>query len=460
MTTVEYYQQNGYSPCGNSWYFPSVQQCQGDAVYIQCGNTGNYYNLTTQECSYVISGGTVIYSILEKGQCGNALYNTSSQRCGANNVVETQCGTSSGYYNSITHACYNEPYNGTASYTIVEKQKCNGGNFEIQKKCLSGISYNPETQFCNGSEVLDRCTQSGYLLPYYDPTVLFCYNGLIQLLCSGSKYDLETHFCQYTTNVLLKLCGGDTYTSSQFCYKEEIHTKCDNKEEYNPETQRCYNRVVQDQCGTGWYDTETEQCYHGTSGSVSYEGQTYKTVGIGTQMWMAENLNYNVSGSLCYGGDDSNCVKYGRLYDWATAMALPSSCNSNNINECSNWANKGICPDGWHVPTEWEWYVLYNYVGGADVAGRHLKATEGWTSCNSSGSVGNFCEDTYGFKALPGGLRASNFSDINVTGRWWTSSGDTYERAYYRQMTNNSESSSMYESWFKQYFASIRCMKD
>jgi hypothetical protein len=115
----------------------------------------------------------------------------------------------------------------------------------------------------------------------------------------------------------------------------------------------------------------------GNESSLEYGGKTYKTVVIGTQNWMAENLNYNVSGSHCYDNLESNCNKYGRLYDWATA--------------------KTVCPAGWHLPSGTEWATLINYVGGSNIAGKKLKATSGW---NNGGNGQN----TYGFSALPGGI--------------------------------------------------------
>jgi uncharacterized protein (TIGR02145 family) len=96
---------------------------------------------------------------------------------------------------------------------------------------------------------------------------------------------------------------------------------------------------------------------------------------------MAENLNYDVSGSGCYDNKTENCQKYGRLYDWPAAMT--------------------VCPSGWHLPGG-DWDKLIDYVesskGCTDCAGKYLKATSGW---NSYSGIVNL--DTYGFSALPGG---------------------------------------------------------
>jgi len=150
------------------------------------------------------------------------------------------------------------------------------------------------------------------------------------------------------------------------------------------------------------------------------DGKKYVYVKIDTQIWMAENLNYNASGSLCYGdntGEDSegNCAIYGRLYNWATAMGFQSSCNSNSCASQINATHKGVCPSGWHLPSDAEWDKLMTAVGGSSTAGTKLKATSGW---NSGGNG----QDTYGFAALPGGdvLLNGSFYYVGNGASWWT----------------------------------------
>jgi len=139
----------------------------------------------------------------------------------------------------------------------------------------------------------------------------------------------------------------------------------------------------------------------------SRDNKTYKYVTIGSQTWMAENLNYAAEGSKCYKNNDSNCEKYGRLYTWADA--------------------KKACPWGWHLPTNAEWTTLVNYVENADgcnrCAGTKLKSTSGWSK-NGNGT------DDYGFSALPGGYGYSDgyFYDAGYYGFWWSA---TEGNAYY-----------------------------
>ncbi len=123
-------------------------------------------------------------------------------------------------------------------------------------------------------------------------------------------------------------------------------------------------------------------------GSLTYGGQTYKTVKIGTQTWMAENLNYagtDGTTGVCYNapsgvktsGPADTCAKYGRLYTWAEVMNGSASTTTAKV--------RGICPEGWHVPTDSEWTTLVNTVEadtsvGAYKGGTALKSTSGWPS--------------------------------------------------------------------------------
>jgi len=134
----------------------------------------------------------------------------------------------------------------------------------------------------------------------------------------------------------------------------------------------------------------------GGTGSLPYEGQTYKTVKIGTQTWMAENLNYAPSSGTFISCDEYDCATYGRLYDWATAMAFPSSCNESSCSGQIQSKHKGICPSGWHIPSNDDWEVLINQVGGYETAGKHLKSRSSWEPYEGIENL-----DTYGFSALP-----------------------------------------------------------
>jgi uncharacterized protein (TIGR02145 family) len=148
----------------------------------------------------------------------------------------------------------------------------------------------------------------------------------------------------------------------------------------------------------------------------SRDGKIYKTVKIGSQVWMAENLNYDPgrggSGSnkydwsWCYDDNKTNCDKYGRLYSWAAAMDSAGTwstegkgCGFLMEGTCSPTypvTVRGICPSGWHLPTKTEFETLISAVGGKSIAGKMLKSISGWDSDGNG-------IDAYGFYALPAG---------------------------------------------------------
>lgn len=153
------------------------------------------------------------------------------------------------------------------------------------------------------------------------------------------------------------------------------------------------------------------------------DGQTYKTIEIGNQVWMAENLNYNydwgTAKSFCYEDDSTNCKKYGRLYRWSAVMDSAGLFSTNGIgcghkNACTpKYPVQGVCPEGWHVPSSEEFTVLLKAVGGVqnkekdwqwDKAGLNLKSTSGWENHTLLQS-GNGT-DSFGFSALPAGYWA------------------------------------------------------
>ena len=123
------------------------------------------------------------------------------------------------------------------------------------------------------------------------------------------------------------------------------------------------------------------------------DGQTYKMVTIGNQIWMAENLNYEISNSLCYNNNQTNCDKFGRLYNWHTAIH--------------------VCPTGWRLPNEDDWNLLEDYLGGKKYAGHKMKSSKEWDGSNFSG-----------FDALPSGYKSTDdelaFNLIHRSTQFWS----------------------------------------
>jgi len=173
----------------------------------------------------------------------------------------------------------------------------------------------------------------------------------------------------------------------------------------------------------------------------SRDGKEYKAVKIGDQIWMAENLNYNAPGSKCYDNDPDNCARYGRLYNWNTALRA--------------------CPEGWHLPTDKEQHALMSF---ANYDGKKLKAKSGWDDYDGKSGNGS---DKYGFSALPGGsdLLGAN-DDETVSGKfggWWTATAtdvtDVTETASFRMITYNSDDV-VFQVGLNKFLLSVRCVKD
>jgi uncharacterized protein (TIGR02145 family) len=196
------------------------------------------------------------------------------------------------------------------------------------------------------------------------------------------------------------------------------------------------------------------------------DGKKYVYMKIGDQTWMAENLNYEASGSKCGNGStlsDANtttCDTYGRLYNWNTAMggAASSIANPSGV--------QGVCPSGWHFPSNAEWNVLMKFVSPSCSdnatcagAGTKLKSASRW---NASGT-GSYIPgtDNYGFSALPGGqgFPDNNFNFVGNNGWWWSVSEYNINNAYYRRM-GSGVNEAYWSNINKNQLLSVRCVRD
>ena len=169
----------------------------------------------------------------------------------------------------------------------------------------------------------------------------------------------------------------------------------------------------------------------------SRDNRTYRTVTIGTQTWMGENLNYETAESRCYG-----CEKYGRIYRWDDAQTA--------------------CPPGWHLPTKSEFETLVEAVGGLHVGGRMLKSTDLWTKEDDEKEG----SDAYSFTALPAGLNLFEFDEGNLhsgtelhTAFWSSSEADSSLYAYSLNLAYDSRKA-VFRSNPKNDGYSVRCLKD
>lgn len=229
-----------------------------------------------------------------------------------------------------------------------------------------------------------------------------------------------------TLTAMLAACGGDSGTSASG----------------NNKTPQKENIV------SGYED------HAGASLVDARDGRVYKTVVIGSQIWMAENLNYVLEDgvhSWCYNEDPENCQKYGRMYSWNAAMEA--------------------CPEGWHLPTISEWQTLVESVGGKkhpayddewSIAGDALKSIDGWKELTKDKSGGGV--DSYGFAGLPGGFYnpdgSSKFEFDGTHGTFWASTtsyggraGDCLSLIYNSDMARLAFNE-------KNWGFSVRCLKD
>jgi len=206
--------------------------------------------------------------------------------------------------------------------------------------------------------------------------------------------------------------------------------------------------------------------------TVEYEGQVYNTIQIFSQCWLKENLNVGtiiqgveemtdngIIEKYCYNNEPDSCTKYGGLYQWKEMMQYSYQ-----------QGVQGICPPGWHLPTDEEWKVLegavdsqygigdntwdeYGYCGYD--AGTNLKITSGWNG-NGNGT------DLFGFSSLPGGGRVDGgvFYDIGDKGAWWASTEGDYGSKWYRILDYNTPWVSRSYYYAEDYGLNVRCLQD
>ena len=178
------------------------------------------------------------------------------------------------------------------------------------------------------------------------------------------------------------------------------------------------------------------------------DGKTYKKVKIGSQIWMAENLNYEADGSKCFEGygygqrtPDQYCEEYGRLYDWQTAMDYRTS------SDAVPSGVKGVCPVGWHLPSDAEWQVLIDYVGinaGTKLKSRTFKGNNELQIPDGT--------DKYRFSALNGPWAS----------RWWSATelvSDEEMARFSYVIDVNVEAGRSYINKHEN-FSSVRCVHD
>jgi uncharacterized protein (TIGR02145 family) len=260
------------------------------------------------------------------------------------------------------------------------------------------------------------------------PYAFFSGNGIVGVSSTGDTLYLGngTHLIVPGISAANNSSGGQTGITQHTCGADSVHNSTLN------------------------YGSMTDQ-----------DGNVYKTIVVGTQEWMAENLkashyrngdaialvNDNTTwqgvntGATCFYNNDiaANNCPYGKLYNWYAASDV-----------------RNLCPTGWHVPSDAEWTTLTTFLGG-NVAGGKMKSTgtQYWISPNAA------ADNSSGFSGLPGGTRNLNgtFDEIGYGGGWWSSTESNTNNAWYRSLyyTNGNVGGWNYG---KTFGVSVRCLRD
>ncbi|MBE0638194.1 MAG: SUMF1/EgtB/PvdO family nonheme iron enzyme [Bacteroidales bacterium] len=278
-------------------------------------------------------------------------------------------------------------------------------------------------------------------------------SGSIRLLRGGS-WNNSPQYCRVAIRYIITpdysfYDGGFRLALSHEAEKENINAGEDTHETRNVKINGARaatpaNATREFRCGDKFVDTR--------------DGNEYQTVQIGNQCWMKENLKWlpSVSPSANESNTSNHYYVYG--YQGSNVSAAKAKANYQTFGVLYNWvAALNACPDGWHLPSDNEWTVLTDYLGGSRVAGGKMKTTgtTHWSSPNTGAT------NTSGFTALPGGHRNTDgsFYILGDFGYWWSSSENAASSAWNRYL-NYSYADVLRHGLNKSYGFSVRCLKD
>jgi len=186
------------------------------------------------------------------------------------------------------------------------------------------------------------------------------------------------------------------------------------------------------------------------------DGETYRTVQIGDQVWLAENLRFKTEDSYAPDNEEANVKKYGRLYTWTAALNIPREfCEQapakdlEMYNKMRDKNYQGIAPEGWHIPTNKEWEQLLSNVNGK-TDGSEFRSACIWQKPG---------KDSFGFFALPAGYRFDNgnFCHFGRRARFWSKDEYGKTNAFRLSITDNSAD---IEGIYRSDAISVRCVKN
>lgn len=207
---------------------------------------------------------------------------------------------------------------------------------------------------------------------------------------------------------------------------------------------------------------DDDEIYDSTSIHDKRDDNKYKTLAVGEDIWMAENLRFAAPGSFCYEDKDIRCRNYGRLYPWYVAMRLPEDFIENSLDSVSQGAviaeHQGICPEGWHIPRQEEWMRLGQFaINKRKGLAAALKSREGW----AQGSLTKN-NNASGFNALAAGARFSSdgeFAELGSSAYFWAAEGGGGMGAAYWHVVSSKDDFNNEEDFDGNAY-SLRCVKN
>ncbi len=422
--------KNKYSKNVNSYYlcksssWKKITNLEADTYGWEAGETGEVKKGTYTEGKYVYRGG----AWTEVNPVEDALGSCTASKSGT--VDKT---------GNVYYICRSNVWEKAATIEYDTYGWSAGAVGEVKKGDVSDTWYVYRGGAWTEATVLEydtygySCTENGTII-----------SGAVEpdnkYVCDASSFRIAT-----TEEVELNL-GCTSYTQGESVVVQAVIWTCKNE----------------------WTFVNKDGSVYDASAKTLEDlrdGRTYRTVTIGSQTWMAENLNYDynkgTAKSYCYKNEADSCAKYGRLYTWAAAMdsaavfsTAGKGCGYGKTCSVSGMV-RGVCPGGWHLPSQAEFETLMKSVGGSSVAGTKLKSSNGWRS-------GGNGTDDYGFSALPGGGRNDYgvFLDAGSSAYFW-SSGVYSSSSDPLRLTLSYLDGNAYLRWdYKVNGFSVRCLQD
>ncbi|SHL55516.1 fibrobacter succinogenes major paralogous domain-containing protein [Fibrobacter sp. UWEL] len=474
----------------NFWYANyGLEACEADSKGVVAATTNELVEAYGTKTRYICNGeGWVEASDIEKdtyqwaaGEDGeikqgsvtksvnyvydgakNAWRNASTVEAALGGCTETReadISLNTGKVNGTWYICKNRKWESTNNITVDTQGWVEGSDGDIKKGDSTDVQYKYDEALdqwvaTNANDVslgLMGCTtnRTGEIGKSGE-TYYVCKNSNWQV---AAEIDYDTYGEKCTSAEVGKTMNGkETATNKYYCSSKGWVSLMGDWTFDVPKEARLNPEIT--------YGTMTDK----------RDYKKYKTVKIGDQVWMAENLNYADSTKMpslkgkswCYDDKAENCDVTGRLYTWAAAIDSVALANdADNPQTCGYGKTctlptvvQGVCPEGWHLPSYDEWETLFKAVGGFSAAGKALKSGSGWYS-NGNGT------DTYGFSALPAGYRNNNgnfYNAGNFALFWSASENDSYN-AYYMYLGYFSENAYM-DNNDKYYGSSVRCLQN